>query len=431
MDFDVFISHASEDKEAVARPLAASLKAKGLRVWIDEAELRLGDSLRRSIDRGLANSRFGLVILSPAFFRKEWPQKELDGLVAREDGSEKVILPVWHQLDRAEVTRYSPPLADRLSVSTSNGMDVVVDQVLKAVAPSVVRDPAPSKSSHRHDIRGVIVGLIDQITDHAEHHFGEAPGITSGLDDLDRNLGGFQRESLTIVASRPSMGATSFLVGVAAHTACELGLPALFFSPHESASQVGNRMICSLGPLSSWHLLMRRLDNDEWGVLVSAAERLAASPIDIADDPNLNVDEIRAACLEAKERRGTIALVLVDDLQAIAANSAVDEEEVCRRLRVLAREIGCAFLITSRLNRGPETRMDKRPIISDLREFGDIERYTDAVMFLYRQELYVRGAETGVAEIIIARNRPTGMVGTIKVRFSSDVGQFGNLAQEN
>lgn len=427
MEFDVFISHASEDKVAIARPLATSLKAKGLRVWIDEAELRLGDSLRRSIDRGLANSRFGLVILSPAFFEKEWPQKELDGLVAREDGSEKVILPVWHQVTRAEVTRYSPPLADRLSVSTANGVDAVVEQVLKVVAPSISSAAASSKSNHRHDIRGVIVGLIDQIADHAEHHSGEVNGISTGITDLDRLLGGFQPESLTIIAGRPSAGTTSFSLGITARTACELGLPALFFSPHEAASQIGNRMICSLGALSSWHLLTRRLDNDEWGLLVAAAERLTASPIDIADDPNLDVNEIKAACLDARQRRGALALVAIDDLQAVAANSGVNNEEVCRRLRVLARELKCAFLVTSRLNRGPDTRLDKRPMLADLREFGDLEREADSVIFLYRHELYAPGNERGVAEIIVARNRQAGVVGTIKARFSPDAGQFGDF----
>ncbi|TEU12597.1 MAG: toll/interleukin-1 receptor domain-containing protein, partial [Anaerolineales bacterium] len=98
MDWDVFISHTWEDKEDIARPLAEALRQKGLRVWYDEFTLTLGDSLRRSIDHGLAQSRYGVVILSPNFFTKEWSQKELDGLAAREVSGEKVILPVWHNV---------------------------------------------------------------------------------------------------------------------------------------------------------------------------------------------------------------------------------------------------------------------------------------------------------------------------------------------
>jgi hypothetical protein len=117
--YDAFISHASEDKAKVARPLANALTKLGYRVWYDEFELRVGDSLRQSIDKGLINSRFGIVVLSPAFFAKNWPQYELNGLVAREVEGHKVILPVWHSVDRGDVLRYSPTLADKVALSTS------------------------------------------------------------------------------------------------------------------------------------------------------------------------------------------------------------------------------------------------------------------------------------------------------------------------
>lgn len=133
MKYDVFISHASEDKADVARPLAIHLQHLGLKVWLDEFELTLGDSLRRSIDHGLVQSSYGVVILSPAFFSKEWPNRELDGLVAREDGRDKVILPVWHNVGADEIINYSPPLADKLAVSTSRGLDHVAKRVFEAV----------------------------------------------------------------------------------------------------------------------------------------------------------------------------------------------------------------------------------------------------------------------------------------------------------
>ncbi len=116
--YDAFISHASEDKERVAKPLSVALTKRGYKVWYDEFELRVGDSLRRSIDRGLVNSRFGIVILSPAFFSKNWPQYELNGLTAREMEGRKVILPIWHDVNRNDVLGYSPPLADTVALST-------------------------------------------------------------------------------------------------------------------------------------------------------------------------------------------------------------------------------------------------------------------------------------------------------------------------
>jgi hypothetical protein len=132
-EWDVFISHASEDKDAIARPLAEALREKGLKVWYDEATLTLGDSLRQSIDRGLARSQYGIVILSKAFFSKHWPQRELDGLDAREVNGVKVILPVWHGVDHATVVGHSPTLAGRMAVSSSRGIPAVVAEILKAL----------------------------------------------------------------------------------------------------------------------------------------------------------------------------------------------------------------------------------------------------------------------------------------------------------
>lgn len=152
MDWDLFISHASEDKDDVARPLADMFVANGIKVWFDEYSLTVGDSLRRSIDKGLAGCRYGLVILSPHFIQKEWTQKELDCLVAREDGSEKRVLPVWHNLTKSDVVAFSPPLADRLSVSTSKGLDHVVRAIMRVFedttkTPLVVNPPPKAKAA--------------------------------------------------------------------------------------------------------------------------------------------------------------------------------------------------------------------------------------------------------------------------------------------
>jgi hypothetical protein len=131
--WEVFICHASEDKEEIARPLANALDANGLSVWYDEFSLRVGDSLRQSIDHGLLRSKFGIVILSPQFFEKHWPQQELNGLATRELGKKKVILPIWHKVGFEEVRQYSPMLADRLAVSTDEGLEKVVQKIMEAM----------------------------------------------------------------------------------------------------------------------------------------------------------------------------------------------------------------------------------------------------------------------------------------------------------
>ena len=135
--FDVFISHASEDKEELVRPLAIALRDAGLSVWYDEFELRMGDSLRRKIDKGLANSRFGVVVLSRSFFGRGWPEYELDGLVTRTVSGEQIMLPVWHEITKREVMHYSPSLADRVARSTATS---TVEEIAADIV-DVIRTP--------------------------------------------------------------------------------------------------------------------------------------------------------------------------------------------------------------------------------------------------------------------------------------------------
>jgi hypothetical protein len=131
--YDVFIAHASEDKHIVT-PLAYSLKGKGLEVWYDDFILKIGDSLRREIDKGLTQSRYGVVVLSHNFFKKKWPQKELDGLAAREEIDTKVILPIWHNINKEEVISYSPTLADIVAVKSDLGIKAVTDKIIESIS---------------------------------------------------------------------------------------------------------------------------------------------------------------------------------------------------------------------------------------------------------------------------------------------------------
>jgi len=133
-EFDVFISHASEDKDAVVRPLATTLQDGGLRVWYDEFELKIGDSLRRKIDKGLANSRFGVVVISRTFFSKGWTNYELDGLVTRAVSGEQVLLPIWHEITKQEVIKFSPSLADKLARNTAtHTVEEIASEIIEVI----------------------------------------------------------------------------------------------------------------------------------------------------------------------------------------------------------------------------------------------------------------------------------------------------------
>ena len=138
--YDAFISHASEDKARVVKPLAKVLTAMGFNIWYDAFELEVGDSLRQSIDKGLANSRYGIVILSPDFFAKNWPQNELNGLTAREIDGHKVILPIWHNVNRQDVSAYSPTLADKVALTTGKLSIRKIAESLATVLDSYSRE---------------------------------------------------------------------------------------------------------------------------------------------------------------------------------------------------------------------------------------------------------------------------------------------------
>lgn len=143
--YDIFISHASEDKDSFVRTLAIALIQRGWKVWYDEVSLEIGDSLRQSIDRGLANSKYAIVVLSRCFFAKDWPAYELDGLVSKQIGTgEKVILPLWHDVTREDVAKYSFPLSDKVALKSNEGLEVIIRKLVKTLGePRTAEHPFP------------------------------------------------------------------------------------------------------------------------------------------------------------------------------------------------------------------------------------------------------------------------------------------------
>ena len=310
--WDVFISHASEDKEDVARPLAAFLTQAGLRVWLDEAELMIGDSLRRKIDAGLMSCRYGVTILSKAFFAKEWPQKELDALVAREINGSKVILPVWHNLGRAEIAKYSPLLADRLGISTDSGLLAVADAVFRAaraVQPIVHgQGPEPADTSEspsqigrvqlgQHEPTGprsvdlLLAELLARVANQYNQEV-EITGIRTGFYDFDRLTGGLQPGELYVLGARPSMGSTTFSLCVSEHVATSEGLPVLFFSLQTKNADLVSQLIAATGRISRIGLATGRLEEQEWGRLTESVAMVAKSSLYFDDLPQMTINHI-------------------------------------------------------------------------------------------------------------------------------------------
>jgi replicative DNA helicase len=260
-------------------------------------------------------------------------------------------------------------------------------------------------------------------------------GVSSGFYDLDAMTSGFQASDLVIIAARPSMGKTAFVLNIAQHVAVEQNLPVAVFSLEMSKEQLVQRMLCAEAKIDANRLRTGLMHTNDWTHLAVAMGRLGEAPIYIDDSAMINALEIRAKCRRLKsEMKGQLGLVVIDYIQLMQGRKVTDNRvqevsEISRSLKQLAREINVPVLALSQLSRAVETRQNKRPMLSDLRESGSIEQDADIVMFIYRDEYYNPESEQrGEAEIIIAKQR-NGPTGTADLLFQSSITRFLNKAQ--
>ncbi|MEB3292696.1 MAG: replicative DNA helicase [Synechococcales bacterium] len=262
------------------------------------------------------------------------------------------------------------------------------------------------------------------------------PGIACGFYDLDALTQGFQRSDLVIVAGRPSMGKTSFVLNVARNIASYHKLPVAIFSLEMSREQLVQRLLASEVRIESSRLRAGRLQSQEWEPLGHAVSQLSQMPIFIDDTPGLGVTEMRSRARRLQaEQGGALGLILIDYLQLMGGQGNENRVQVLsnitRSLKVLARELMVPVIALSQLSRSVESRTDKRPMMSDLRESGAIEQDADLIMMLYRDEYYNKDTvDRGVAEVIISKHR-NGPTGTVKLLFEPQYTQFRNMAAPN
>ena len=281
----------------------------------------------------------------------------------------------------------------------------------------------------------LVVDLLDRVTEMSENP-NDVTGVPTGFYDLDRMTSGLQAGDLVILAARPSMGKTALAINIAEHVALHEGLPVAVFSMEMGASQLAVRVVGSIGRIDQTHLRTGSLTDDEWPRLTEAIEKLRNISLHIDETPGLTVSELRANARRLARQCGKLGLIVVDYLQLMSVSSSMAEEnratavgEISRGLKMLAKELQCPVIALSQLSRGVESRTDKRPLMSDLRESGAIEQDADIIMFIYRDEYYTKEAckEPGVAEVIISKQR-NGPTGTVKLAFISRITKFESLA---
>ncbi len=280
----------------------------------------------------------------------------------------------------------------------------------------------------------LVVALLDRVQEMADNP-NDVTGVPTGFYDLDRMTAGFQAGDLIVLAARPSMGKTALAINIAEHVALNEGLPVAVFSMEMGAAQLAVRIVGSIGRIDQSHLRTGKLTDEEWPRLTEAIEKLRTISLHIDETAGLTSSELRANARRLSRQCGKLGLIVVDYLQLMSGSSSDGENratelgEISRGLKMLAKELQCPVIALSQLNRSVETRPDKRPMMSDLRESGAIEQDADIIMFIYRDEYYTKDAckEPGVAEIIIAKQR-NGPTGVVKLTFLKPITKFESLA---
>lgn len=278
-----------------------------------------------------------------------------------------------------------------------------------------------------------LIGRVDEMSNNPD----DITGVASGFRDFDEMTSGLQPGDLIVLAARPSMGKTALAINIAEHVSVVGGLPVAVFSMEMGASQLAIRLVGSIGRIDQNHLRTGRLTDDEWPRLTDAVDKLKSVSLFIDETPGLSPNELRANAKKLSRQFGKLGLIVVDYLQLMSTgssdgdNRATELGEISRGLKMLAKELQCPIIALSQLNRGVETRPDKRPMMSDLRESGAIEQDADVIMFIYRDDYYFKDSkEPGVAEIIIGKQR-NGPTGTVKLAFLKPLTKFETMSRGN
>ena len=285
------------------------------------------------------------------------------------------------------------------------------------------------------NMRNLMARAIQELQILKEHKDG-LTGVPSGFTELDRMTSGWQKSDLVIIAARPGMGKTAFVVSALRNAAVDFKIPVAIFSLEMASIQLVNRMISAEAELESEKIKKGNLAEHEWAQLVHKTSRLSSAPIFIDDTPALSILELRAKCRRLKAEHG-IQIIVIDYLQLMRGEQGGNREQeiasISRSLKGIAKELNVPVLALSQLSRSVETRGgDKKPQLSDLRESGSIEQDADIVMFLYRPEYYKitvdeEGMPTqGVGEVILAKHR-NGSTGNVKLKFIGKYTKFADL----
>nr|WP_294486780.1 replicative DNA helicase [uncultured Anaerosporobacter sp.] len=308
-------------------------------------------------------------------------------------------------------------------------LEVILEETEKQVF-----DVVQNKSSGDFvSIKDIVIKSLESIESAAKNK-GSVTGIATGFYDLDYKTAGLQPSDLILIAARPSMGKTAFVLNIAEYVAVKSHVTTAIFSLEMSKDQLVKRIISMNSKVDSQAIRSGELQDDDWVKLVESARSIGNSNLIIDDTPGISIGELRSKCRKFKLEHN-LGLVIIDYLQLMSGGKKAESRqqeisEISRSLKALAREISAPVIALSQLSRAVEQRPDKRPMLSDLRESGAIEQDADVVMFIYRDDYYNHDSEdAGVSEIIIGKQR-NGPTGTVKLAWLSQYTKFANLERQ-
>lgn len=305
-----------------------------------------------------------------------------------------------------------------------------LDNILEKTEKQVFDIVQTKGTKEFSNIKEVVLRTIDSIEAAAKNQ-GSVTGIATGFYDLDYKMAGLQPSDLILIAARPSMGKTAFVLNIAEYVAIKSNVSTVVFSLEMSQDQLVKRMLSMNSRVDSQSIRTGSLTGDNWADLMESARIIGNSNLVIDDTSAISVSELRSKCRKLKLEKN-LGLIIIDYLQLMTGSKKAESRqqeisEISRSLKSLAREINVPVVALSQLSRAVESRPDKRPMLSDLRESGAIEQDADVVMFIYRDDYYNRDSEEpGVSEIIIGKQR-NGPVGTIKLSWQAEYTKFANL----
>ena len=437
-------SHLDEEFRKSLETHLGILRRKGLiNEWHDR-KIIPGKEWEPEIDSGLNNSDLILLLVSPDFINSDYCYGiEMNRAMELHESNNAVVVPIIIRPTEITDEPFSriqalPTDAKPITLWDDNdlawldvvkGLKLTIAEIQKDIQENIRRSLKSDNSLK--SIHALLSREVERIDSLYESEGSKCSGIATGFYDLDAKLDGLNAADFWVVAARPGMGKTDFSLSLLENIAIDKKVPVAFFSTQLPSSKVIRKLISSIGRLDSHHQLKGNLTDDDWPRLTSAISIIASmeSNIFINDKPEMTIEELSQSIRELQAEHGIGALIL-DGLHNITIdknNENVEVDKISRNIKILARELNLPIIATLHISRQLEQRVDKRPYLSDLKNWDALQNDADAIMFLYRDEVYNEDSQDrGTAELIIAKSND-GLVGKTKLVYAQRYSRFDDF----